>query len=366
MMMKHIATTLALAGALCAEEILPEDSLSLQVFASLLKEYPGNIAYSPLSLESALETLREYSGGETRAELDKLPYAAFNCPQFDIDVKQASGLFVDKNMPLQPGVQGAVSLDFTQAQQAADTINSWCSEHTEGRISQIVQAANISPLTAFIATDAIYMKADWKYPFRKNASFEGEFHTADGKTVPVNMMRNTANYNVYKGEDWVAVALPYASTKPMGNTVYFVAVCPTENAREFAGKLSYAQYREILGHLEGNDVKTQLIMPSFTVEGDAMCLNSALKAAGLNRIFTDADFSRLTTSKKPLFLEKILQKCYVKVDEQGTEAAAVTATFVSYRAMTRTVMLDRPFIWFITDGFDGWTAPLFMGIYEQP
>ena len=97
-----------------------------------------------------------------------------------------------------------------------------------------------------------------------------------------------------------------------------------------------------------------------------MCLNSALKAAGLQRIFTDADFSRLTSSDRHLFLEKILQKCYVKVDEKGTEAAAVTATIVSYRARTRTVILNRPFIWFITDGFDGLTAPLFMGIYEEP
>ncbi len=361
MTIKTIATAIVLGSGLCSAA----DSLSMQLFRTVAKETEGNIAISPQGVENVLNTLKKYSVGDTLAELEALPMAK-TAPTFNINVKQADDLFVANNLPLVPGVKDAVSINFGNAKQAAQTINEWCSSHTNGLIKKLVQANDISPLTAFVATNAIYMKEKWQVPFDPNDSFTGEFTTANGKTVPANMMSCTAKFPAARGEDWVAVALPYAATAPKGETCYFIAISPTKDIRHFATTLTDEKYRDIINRIDYTGVQTKVIMPSFTVDGSTLNLNNALKAAGLKKIFSYADFSRLTTSKTDLYLSAVLQKCYVKVEEQGTEAAAATAAFVSYRAMPRirTVVLDRPFIWII-GSLSANTTPLFMGIVEQ-
>lgn len=359
MFIKSIATSLILGAGLCCAA----DSLSLQLFRTLSKETTGNLAFSPAGVENVLNTLKQYSAGTTLAELN-----ALNMPDigttFNIRVEQADGLFVADKLPLVPGVDGAVKIDFSQSAQAADAINAWCAKHTHGLIKKLVQAGDFSALTAFVAANAIYLKEQWKYPFDPNDSFTGEFTTADGKKIPAQMMSRTAKFPAARGEDWDAIALPYAASAPIGEPCYFIAISPTEDIRSFASTLTDEKYGEIISRIGYAGGQTRVIMPSFTIDGEALTLNNALQAAGLKQIFNDADFSRLTPSKG-LYLSKVVQKCYVKVDEQGTEAAAATAVIVSWRAMPHAVSLDRPFIWVIGE-LNGKSTPLFMGIVERP
>ena len=360
MTIKTIAAALVMGCGLCTAA----DSLSIQLFRTLAKETEGNMAFSPQGVENVLNTLKKYSAGDTLAELESLPMAA-TAPAFNINVKQADALFVANNLPLVPGVKDAVSVNFGQSEKAAQTINEWCRAHTNGLIKKLVQANDFSVLTAFVATNAIYMKEKWQFPFAPNDSFPGEFTTADGKTVSANMMSCTAKFPAAKGEDWVAIALPYAASAPTGEPCYFIAISPTKDIRNFATTLTDAKYRAIINCIGYAGGQTRVVMPSFTVDTSTLNLNNALKAAGLKKIFSYADFSRLTTSQTDLYLSAVLQKCYVKVEEQGTEAAAATAAIVNFRAMPRTVVLDRPFIWVI-GSLSANTTPLFMGIVEQP
>lgn len=361
MTIKTIAAALVMGCGLCTAA----DSLSIQLFRTLAKETEGNMVFSPQGVENVLNTLKKYSAGDTAAELKALPMG--KAPAFNINVKQADALFVANNLPLVPGVKDAVSVNFGQSEKAAQTINDWCSTHTNGLIKKLVQANDFSELTAFVATNAIYMKEKWQFPFDPNDSFPGEFTTANGKTVPANMMSCTAKFPAAKGEDWVAVALPYAATAPKGETCYFIAISPTKDIRQFATTLTDKKYSAIINRIAYTGEKTKVIMPSFTVDGSTLNLNNALKAAGLKKIFSYADFSRLTTSQTDLYLSAVLQKCYVKVEEQGTEAAAATAAIANYRSIPRirTVVLDRPFIWVI-GSLSANSTPLFMGIVEQP
>ncbi len=358
-MIKTIATGLILGCSMCTAA----DSMSLQLFRTLAKETEGNFAFSPAGVENIINTLKKYSAGETLAELNRLPLG--KPATFNINTEQADGLFVSTHLPLVPGVQDAVSVNFGKSAEAAQTINNWCAEHTHGLIKKLVQASDFSDLTAFVATNAIYLKENWQFPFDPNDSFPGEFTTADGQTVTVNMMSCTAKFPAAKGEDWVAIALPYAAKSATGEPCYFIAISPTEDARGFATTLTDEKYKGILSRIAYAGGQTRVIMPSFTIDAEAIKLNNALKAAGLNTIFSHADFSRLTTTQKDMYLSQVLQKCYIKVDEQGTEAAAATAAIVNFRAMPRTVVLDRPFIWVI-GSLTGDTTPLFMGIVEQP
>lgn len=359
MFIKTIAATLMLGTGLCSAA----DSLSMQLFRTLAKETEGNLAFSPAGVENVLNSLKQYSAGDTLAELNALPMSKAPV-SFNIKVEQADGLFVADKLTLVPGVTNAVSIDFGKSDEAAQTINAWCAKHTNGMIKKLVQASDFSGLTAFVATNAIYLKENWKYPFDPNNSFPGEFKTADGKTVPAHMMSRTAKFPAARGEDWVAVALPYAASATGGEPCYFIAISPTEDIRGFASTLTDEKYRSIVGSIGYAGGQTRVIMPAFTIDGAALSLTNALKAAGLKDIFNAADFSRLTTADN-IYLSAVLQKCYVKVDEQGTEAAAATAAVANFRAMPRTVSLDRPFIWVIGE-LNGSSAPLFMGIVEKP
>ncbi len=360
MNIKKIAATLILGCSVCTAA----DSLSLQLFRTLSQETEGNFAFSPAGVEGVLNTLKQYSAGQTLAELNALPMSQQK-QTFNINIEQADGLFVADKLPLVPGVKGAVRINFGKSQDAAKTINNWCAEHTHGLIKQLVQASDFSDLTAFVATNAIYLKENWRTPFDPRESFTGEFTTADGKTVPAHMMSRTAKFPAAKGENWVAIALPYAASTSQGENCYFIAISPTKDVRKFATGLTEDKYRDILNRIDYAGGQTRVVMPSFTIDGAAMQMNDALKAAGLKTIFTKADFSQLTTTKKEIYLSKVLQKCYVKVDEQGTEAAAATAAIAQFRAMPRTVVLDRPFIWVI-GSLSGTDTPLFMGIVEKP
>lgn len=344
------------------------DTLSLELFRNLAATTEGNLAYSPTGVEAVLRQLKTYSAGETLAELSALPMSD-KAATFNINTTQADALFVAQTLPLQPGVTDVVTLNFGQSAQAAQTINSWFSKHTNGLINKLVQASDFSALTAFVAANALYMKEKWAYPFNPNKSFPGEFTLANGDTIEVNMMSRTAKFAAVKGEDWVAIALPYAASRKVGNNCYFIAIRPTKDARGFASTLSAEQYNDILTRLrdaqEYGPTSCRIIMPSFTVDGAAMSLNDALQAAGLKNIFNKADFSKLTTTTKEIYLSKVMQKCYVSVNEEGTEAAAATAAIANFRSLPRTVQLDRPFIWIISD-LSCTTTPLFMGIVEKP
>lgn len=352
-------------GILSVAPAQEPDSFSLQLFRSVVRENSGNVAISPVGVESVLSTLKQYSAGETLAELSTLPVSK-DSVEFNIPVQQADGMFVAETLPLQPGVKDVVSIDFGRNVEAARTINSWFSEHTKGLIKNLVSPSDLSSLTAFVATNAMYLKTQWQFPFDKDSSFAGEFTTEDGQTVEVNMMSRLAKFPAVKGEDWVAVALPYATSKSTGNPCYFIAICPKGDVREFAAGLTQEKYAGILARLSDAGGRKRVIMPSFTIETGTVNLNKALQNMGLKKIFASADFSRLTMMRKgTIYLSKVLQKCYVKVDEQGTEAAAATGAIATLRALPPTVVLDRPFIWMITD-FSGSTAPLFMGILSRP
>ena len=360
MTIKNIAATLIMSTGMCCAE----DSLSFQLFRTLAKETDGNMAFSPTGVENVLNTLKQYSAGSTLAALNALPMSKEKA-SFSISVEQADGLFVSEKLPLADGVKDAVCINFGKSEQAANTINQWCSKHTHGLINKLVQASDFSELTAFVATNAIYLKENWQFPFDPNDSFPGDFTTADGKRVPANMMSRTAKFPAAKGEDWVAIALPYAASTHNGEPCYFIAISPTKDIRGFAATLTQDKYLAIRNRIGYAGGQTRVIMPEFTIDGSTLKLNNALQAAGLKEIFRDADFSRLTTTQAGIYLSDVMQKCYIKVDEQGTEAAAATAAVANFRALPRTVALNRPFIWVI-GSLSGAEAPLFMGIVEQP
>ncbi|MDO5469839.1 MAG: serpin family protein [Akkermansia sp.] len=357
-----------LLAALAITTTALADTIGLSIFRHLAGEKQGNIVFSPAGVENLLRSLRSYSAGETEKLLSSVSLAGQDT-RSAMQLQQADAIFAADNITLNPGFHGVHTVNFRQPDRAAAVINNWCSEQTHGKIPTIVKPSDIAGNTAFVAANAIYLNEKWLYPFSPSATHQGQFIMRSGQRTQAQMMSAEHRFRMAKGDDWQAVALPYNTDGHQGSPGYFIGILPApgQDARAFAAGLTQQKFNTIRTALaEAPQRKVRVILPRFTISTPPMELRPALEKLGLASLFKQADFGRLV-AKSPgaLYLGRVLQKCYVQVDEQGTEAAVVTAAVTRFKSLPRSIVFNRPFIWFITEA-DGNNAPWFAGIFEQP
>lgn len=364
-----IAPTAAMQANACRET----DSFAVQVFSALAAAQKNNFVFSPASLEGVLRLLQQGARGATAAELAALPMGKPGV-RTAMNPAEANALFISEQIHLNPAIQAddIVKVPFAKApQKAADTINSWVKSQTRGLIPSVISARDISPNTALVAANAIYLKEKWLHPFpARDTHADADFTLEDGSTIHVAMMRSKANYRYAEGKDWSAVAIPYKPTAKQGEPGYFIGILPKDSARSFAGKLTPQLYQDIRKALAGSPEQSTIVyLPRFEVDPGTYSLKPALQACGLKGIFSmSADLSGFADA--PLYLDDVLQRCYCKADEEGTQAAAVTVATVRTLGLPRgprakVIAFDKPFVWVIDD-LNTPAAPYFMGIIQKP
>ena len=361
-----VALLLSWSGAAQAE-----DALAVDMFRHVVAQEKGNVVFSPASAEAVLLMLRDGAAGQTRRELDALPYGKQGVPSA-MQVESANALFAAEDLTLKPlGVKDIRRVPFSAAPaKAADAVNAWCSEKTHGRISSIVSPSAILPDTRLIAINAVYLKEKWVRPFESHNTHPRTFTAADGRELQPPTMVQKASFKYAEGEDWQAVALPYRPQQK-GEQGYFIGIRPRGDARAFVEKMDANRLKAIRSALNAANAEPTVVeLPRFRIETPIFNLNAALQALGIQTAFTgDADFSGF--SKEPLLLSEVRQKCMVQVDEDGTEAAAVTAAIMMRYAMPRPqpephiIRFDKPFLWVIAD-LSTAAPPYFMGLLENP
>jgi serpin B len=255
-------------------------------------------------------------------------------------------------------------VDFTsEPENCRLLINDWVSGQTEGRITDLIPAGEITPLTRIVLTNAIYFKATWLNKFDPADTVSGTFTTLDGSPLTVDMMHGTVaatNYMEVPGE-YQAVKLPYQGTKQ--NSMYII-LPEAGRFQVVENTLSNGTWSEILAQLDEYDVIFSL--PKFSLEWDSSLVEH-LQNMGLNDAFVpgQADFSGIDGSTS-LYISEVFHKSFVAVDEEGTEASAATAVIGSNYSMTPSAVMvvDRPFIFAIRNDDSG--AIMFMGRVMEP
>lgn len=258
------------------------------------------------------------------------------------------------------GAQVSV-LDFADP-EAPQTINRWVDANTKGKIKKIVD--NISPRTVMFLLNAIYFNGKWQKPFDKSLTQEKPFHLANGEQKRVPMMAQTGKFPYLKGEGFQMVSLPYGAGR-----LSMVIALPDEGVSlsEWLKSLDAKSWKEWTSRLVSTDGELQL--PRFKSEYDKT-LNDALKSLGMAVAFEPnrADFSGMR-DERDLFIEKVHHKAVVEVNEEGTEAAAVTSVQVGITSVQQPrppfkMVVDRPFFFAIRDTRTGMV--LFMGAVYEP
>jgi serine protease inhibitor len=240
------------------------------------------------------------------------------------------------------------SIDF-RSPTAVPTINSWVSEHTNDKIPTILD--NIADEEVMFLINAIYFKGIWQKQFDKSKTVDAPFHSADGTTSTVKMMAREEGVQYTATSEYAAVDLPY------GNSAFsMTVVLPNGDIDAFAESFDQAKWNSLVGSFRESNL--QVYLPRFRMEWKRG-LNEDLQQLGMRLAFYSADFTRMSPRGLDLIITRVVQKTFVEVDEEGTEAAAATMVGIGLTSMPAAFRADRPFLVVIRERFSG--TILFIG-----
>ncbi|MCS7209861.1 MAG: serpin family protein [Fimbriimonadales bacterium] len=352
-----------------------------------LDDSDQNLCFSPLSLTIALATALNGAAGDTYdAIAQTLGYSQVNLDAFNkqmseltrllqpsdaVSIHNANGLWLADDFEAKPEYLKTMqdhydaridTLDFEKPAEAADVINRWTSEQTQGLISQLFTPNDfaLAPPVAMVMVNALYFEGKWQHRFPKAATRDAPFRLQGGTEKRVPMMRLKEQLPYYKGEGFQAVALPYGMDE-----YRFYLFLPDEGR-------TVAQLREQFTPqnwskwMQGFQLARGTVqMPRFKIES-VYDLNKALTALGMGIAFDSnrADFSRL--AKGQIWLHLVRQKATVEADEEGTKAAAATGMVytMGYEPKEFQIIADRPFMFAIVH--HPTNTILFLGIVREP
>jgi serpin B len=345
----------------------------------------STIFLSPLSASMALGMTMNGATGATRSQMEQmlgfagLSASAINTAYRDligllrdldprVDFRLANAIFHRNTFQMQASfldetreyfdarVEG---LDFDDP-GAADHMNDWVRAATEDRIDGIIDPP-IDPLTMAFLMNAIYFKGDWTGQFDPRDTYSGPFHLEGGGTENVRFMVKDDSVGLRSTEAWQGVELPY------GGGAWVMTLAIPRDDHDLDAVL--ADLESILDpSAEWRPGNARLHLPRFELEWDR-ALNDDLKALGMADAFEPylADFTPMYALARDegLHVSNVKQKTFLKVDEEGTEAAAVTVVEITVVCACGPpeIRADRPFFLAIRERLSG--TVLFAGVIVE-
>lgn len=372
--------------------IIANIEFGFKLFSEVAKQNPRqNIFISPASVAMALAMVYNGARDETQQammnaleirgmSLDEVnrANAALRTALTNLDPKVqlviANSLWARQGIAFEPEFLQR-NQDFYQAEvteldfndpRAAAIINGWVSKQTKGKINQIIQ--RINPLATLFLLNAIYFKGYWTVPFDKTKTREDTFTTLDGRQKKHPMMAQSGKFDYCRGQGFQAVSLPYG-----GGGVSMYVFLPDQNSNliEFQQRLTAKEWAKMTTQF--NRTEGRIVLPRFKIEYETD-LNNALNALGMGVAFDQAraDFSGICARPPTpnIYLDRVKHKTFVEVNEEGTEAAAVTSIGMAAAGLLLsppkpfTMIVDRPFFCAIRENKTG--TVLFMGSITDP
>ena len=367
------------AGAVVADGV---NSTGYAIFKNLYDG--GNICISPYSIESAMAMITNGAENDTLRELMESlgieDIDSFNQAMKTVNSGlQGDGATVDiaNSLWRNGSVKDTFAEDLKDYYSAevkdvdfsdegtVDEINQWVSNATNDKINRLVDRLDSG--TNAVILNAVYFNGKFAEPFPKNNTMEGRFFTGDGSNIKTDMMAiYDGSFPYYEGNGLKAVRLAYEDS----NVVMDLYITDKngmevegENAVDIYNSLTDEQKQEMYNALSTGEVKelTALSMPKFEFASETISIKDVLMKMGINKAFSEeAEFGKIGDNT---MLSDVLHKTYIKVDEEGTEAAGVTAGLTKETAMpveeVYNFVADQPFVYVISDSSTG--AILFMG-----
>lgn len=339
----------------------------------------GNQVCSPLGIEVLYDIMKTGSRGQTYAELDSLLGIKGGSGKFIAEdlalpsdtkgtfVSMANLVVLNKNFTLKEDYKEKVaslydseiwSRDFASS-STLNEINKWAEKKTNGMIKKGID--DLRPDAAMSAVNALYFNGKWVNEFNESYTIPTVFHQS-GKKVKVDMMAQTEHFPYLKTKSFQLLALPYSER-----------ICKDARIKDFSLyvflPLQGYGFGPILEYLKGKNIgeirqemiaygdkyfsesypEVEVRLPKFETETEIDVV-SLLKEFGIKSCFgLQADFGDI--SDEGVYIDESKQKAVIRVDEKGTEAAAVTSVVLSKACVEQTKRAyfhaDHPFIYVI-------------------
>mgnify|MGYP006277232955 CR=1 FL=1 len=248
-------------------------------------------------------------------------------------------------------------IDFSNTEAAKETMNNWVANKTHDKIDKIVEYIN--PLDVMFLMNAVYFKGQWKHTFNKDKTTQRSFYPRDGEMIQVPTMNIEKDFPFLENDFCTGVELPYGR----GN-FSMVLLLPDEGQQpeDIINNLSSDSWDNLLNTADTTEILVSL--PKFKFSYNKM-LNQTLKNLGVEKAFdeNEANFEKINRNGD-LYISRVNHKSFIDVNEEGTEAAAVTSVGVTTTSMPPNISFNRPFMFAIRE--QSTNTVLFSGIVERP
>ena len=341
------------------------------IFSQINTDKNGqNLIISPLSIYQVLSLLTNGAKGSAQSELLSTLGSKTISELNDINYKILSTISSFSSIDIANAVMTkfkplenfcAIAHKYSaslELLESVEQVNEWCNEKTHGKIKKIIDKLN--PETIMILLNAVYFKGNWLRPFDKYFNEQMSFYNFAKEKKAVDSMIQIEHFRYYQNSDLQIVELPF---KEDFMSALIILPSKQEEINTFIkNKISQEAYLDnIMNKLDY--AKVQLQMPKFEITFEEK-LNEVIKKLGINKIFNaiEGDLTGLFNDQN-LFVNQIIHKTYLKVNEDGTEAAAVTMVSIAMGMamgepeIVHIMKVDRPFLfllknWQLPAGYD--------------
>lgn len=336
-----------------------------------------NVVFSPFSIAMALAMLKEGANGRSLAELEKLeidvlPY--FRRLQQENGLKMANCLAVNDNPCVKAKKSFLDSLEMVYNAKLIKApfnnvtlkeINEWAEKSTDGDIKDILDGLNEEDIA--ILLNSLSYERGWKEPFERRKA--GIFYSNEKEIVAYYLRQDINSY--FQSDRAIGFELELENSQ-----LSFICILPNEPLDEYLKVFDYREYTSLLNNritsTEHSPIKVSISLPIFDIE-NSCDIKKATEALGVSGVFSkiEADLSRGFDFPPTynVYVSNALQKCRLRVNEEGLKASAVTLSFMtmltcSFFPKIVFINLDRPFLFLLADKTSG--LPLFMGTVYKP
>lgn len=355
-----------------------------------LKDTTGNLFFSPYSISTALAMTYAGARENTAKQLADVLHFPSAQKEFhpvfgqletllnevqaqgDIQLNVANSLwpqegypFLEEYLALVKKYYGVVitPLDYQRAaEKARKIINQWVEEKTKDKIKNLIKPGILNALTRLVLVNAIYFKGNWANQFDERRTRDDTFYLLSGETIQTPLMAQKKEFAYGENEYWQVLELPYE-----GESLSMIVLLPNEKdgLPQLEKQLTAANLRMWTSGLRKQKVK--VFLPKFKMTSQ-FSLAKTLAAMGMRDAFNPdkANFSGMDGRLNWLYIKDVIHKAFVDVNEEGTEAAAATATLfgIKMAAQPPIFRADHPFIFLIRENSTG--SILFLGRLMDP
>jgi len=359
-----------------------------------------NLIYSPWSISAALAMAYAGAEGQVKTDMagvlhftldDEMLHSAFNAIDLRLDemestelgygveeavpftLNTANSLWAQEDLELNPDFLDLLALDYgagvgrvdfwNDPGGSADIVNDWIADKTEDKITDALSPESLTPDTLLLIINAIYFLANWENQFEPDITTDDVFHTFADGDVTVPMMYQQEHFRYSEGDGWQAVELPY-----IGRDASMVILLPeSDEYTRVEGMLDPSLLSEIKDDMQYRQMR--LTMPKWEFRTH-LNLGDTLRQMGMDSAFVSGFDSMLAVPPgNPVAIDEVIHEAFISVDEEGTEAAAVTIVEMDVTSAPQPeevidFTIDHPFMFLIIE--NSTNTILFMGRVMNP